>query len=112
VCPLRKDLGFYIPEDGILHSHPREHLRSYIFIKHIHGTNFIYIYAYIEAIKMFHFSADFIIGKSPLTILNSSKIPFCFPSKIGFHILIFSCQIFFVFNRTSIKFIYFISGII
>jgi hypothetical protein len=24
VCPVRYELGFYIPEDGILHSHRRE----------------------------------------------------------------------------------------
>jgi hypothetical protein len=27
-CQVRT--GFYIPEDGILHSHPRESLKSYI----------------------------------------------------------------------------------
>jgi hypothetical protein len=30
VSPVRYELGFYIPEDGILHSHCREHLKSYI----------------------------------------------------------------------------------
>jgi hypothetical protein len=29
VFPLRHELGFYIPEDGILHSHRRENLRSF-----------------------------------------------------------------------------------
>jgi hypothetical protein len=29
VSPVRYELGFYIPEDGILHSHRRENLRSY-----------------------------------------------------------------------------------
>jgi hypothetical protein len=28
VSPVRYELGFYIPEDGILHSHRREHLKS------------------------------------------------------------------------------------
>jgi hypothetical protein len=28
--PVRYELGFYIPEDGILHSHRREYLKSYI----------------------------------------------------------------------------------
>jgi hypothetical protein len=27
---MRYELGFYIQEDGILHSHRRENLRSYI----------------------------------------------------------------------------------
>jgi hypothetical protein len=27
--PVRYELGFYIPEDGILHSHRRENLKSF-----------------------------------------------------------------------------------
>jgi hypothetical protein len=30
VFPLRYELGFYIPEDGIVHSHRRENLISYM----------------------------------------------------------------------------------
>jgi hypothetical protein len=30
VYPVRYELGFYIPEDDILHSHCRENLKSYI----------------------------------------------------------------------------------
>jgi hypothetical protein len=30
VSPVRYELGFYIPEDGILHGHCRENLKSYI----------------------------------------------------------------------------------
>jgi hypothetical protein len=30
VPPVRYELGLYIPEDGILHSHHRENLKSYI----------------------------------------------------------------------------------
>jgi hypothetical protein len=30
VFPVKFELGFYIPEDGILHSHRRENLKSYI----------------------------------------------------------------------------------
>jgi hypothetical protein len=30
MSPVRYELGFYIPEDGILHSHPRQNLKSYI----------------------------------------------------------------------------------
>jgi hypothetical protein len=29
VFPVRCELGFYIPEDGILHNHRRENLKSY-----------------------------------------------------------------------------------
>jgi hypothetical protein len=28
VSPVKYELGFYIPEDGILHSHRRENLKS------------------------------------------------------------------------------------
>jgi hypothetical protein len=30
MSPVRYELGFYIPEDDILHSHCRENLESYI----------------------------------------------------------------------------------
>jgi hypothetical protein len=29
VSPVKYELGFYIPDDDILHSHCREHLKSY-----------------------------------------------------------------------------------
>jgi hypothetical protein len=29
VSPVKYELGFYIPEDAILHSHRREKLKSY-----------------------------------------------------------------------------------
>jgi hypothetical protein len=32
VSPVKYELGFYIPEDDILHSHRREDLKSDIFI--------------------------------------------------------------------------------
>jgi hypothetical protein len=32
VSPVKYELGFYIPEDGILHSHRRENLKSYKYI--------------------------------------------------------------------------------
>jgi hypothetical protein len=31
VSPVRYELGFYIPEDVVLHSHRRKNLKSYIF---------------------------------------------------------------------------------
>jgi hypothetical protein len=30
VCPVRYDLAFYIPENGILHSHRRGNFKPYI----------------------------------------------------------------------------------
>jgi hypothetical protein len=30
VSPVKYELGFYMPEDGILHGHCRENLKSYI----------------------------------------------------------------------------------
>jgi hypothetical protein len=32
VSPVKYELGFYIPEDDILHSHCRENLKSYTVI--------------------------------------------------------------------------------
>jgi hypothetical protein len=32
VFSMRYELGVYIPEDGILHSHRRENLKSYIIL--------------------------------------------------------------------------------
>jgi hypothetical protein len=29
MSPVKYELGFYIPEDGILHSHCRENLKTY-----------------------------------------------------------------------------------
>jgi hypothetical protein len=29
MSPVKYELGFYIPEDGIIHSHRRESLKSY-----------------------------------------------------------------------------------
>jgi hypothetical protein len=43
VSPVRYELGFYIPEDDILHSDRREHLRSYKSENqqqlHVHGQS-------------------------------------------------------------------------
>jgi hypothetical protein len=30
MSPVRHELGFYIPEDGILHSYRRENLKPYV----------------------------------------------------------------------------------
>jgi hypothetical protein len=35
VSPVKYELGFYIPEDGILHSHRRENLKSYTSVEHL-----------------------------------------------------------------------------
>jgi hypothetical protein len=32
MTPVRYELGFYIPEDDLLHSHRRENLKSYILL--------------------------------------------------------------------------------
>jgi hypothetical protein len=33
--PVRYERGFYVPEDGILHSYRREHLKTYIALRRI-----------------------------------------------------------------------------
>jgi hypothetical protein len=32
VSPVKYELGFYIPEDDILHSHCRENFKSYVIL--------------------------------------------------------------------------------
>jgi hypothetical protein len=36
MSPVRYELGFYIPEDDIVHSHRRKNLKSYISIDTLH----------------------------------------------------------------------------
>jgi hypothetical protein len=45
VSPMKYELGFYIPEDDILHSHRRENLKSYrhIIVKHGNEINQIVV---------------------------------------------------------------------
>jgi hypothetical protein len=38
VSPVRYELGFYIPEDALLHSHRRENLKSYTIFKTVSGS--------------------------------------------------------------------------
>jgi hypothetical protein len=40
VSPVKYELGFYIPEDGILHSHCRERLKSYTHVTVFDIMNF------------------------------------------------------------------------
>jgi hypothetical protein len=46
VSPVRYELGFYIPEDGILHSHRRENLISYTVDVIIYITNNVHAGSY------------------------------------------------------------------
>jgi hypothetical protein len=39
VSSVRYELGFYIPEDDILHSHSRENFKSYILILFVYHFN-------------------------------------------------------------------------
>jgi hypothetical protein len=41
MSPVKYELGFYIPEDGNLHSHCREHLTSYI--NHISSQTLMWV---------------------------------------------------------------------
>jgi hypothetical protein len=45
VSSVKYELGFYIPEDDILHSHHRENLKSYKF-----DTYFIYLKVFVQKI--------------------------------------------------------------
>jgi hypothetical protein len=43
VSPVKYELGFYIPEDAILHSHCRDDLISYILATTLSITNHVHI---------------------------------------------------------------------
>jgi hypothetical protein len=43
VLLVRYELGIYVPEDGILHSHRRENLKSYILNYHFRFKPFSFI---------------------------------------------------------------------
>jgi hypothetical protein len=43
MSPVRYELGFYIPEDDILHSHRRENLKSYKVKRVWPETKIIYV---------------------------------------------------------------------
>jgi hypothetical protein len=36
---VKYELGIYIPEDGILHSHSRENLKAYTFVNQVKREN-------------------------------------------------------------------------
>jgi hypothetical protein len=40
VSPVKYELGFYIPEDGILHSDRRENLKTYTFRSYLRSEAF------------------------------------------------------------------------
>jgi hypothetical protein len=44
MSPVKYELGFYIPEDGILHSHRRENLKSYYSKKLMNTVKCVYIH--------------------------------------------------------------------
>jgi hypothetical protein len=46
VSPVKYKLGFYIPEDDILHSHRRENLKSYI----LNLSYFLHLFPNINAV--------------------------------------------------------------
>jgi hypothetical protein len=38
MSPLRYELSFYMPEDGVLHSHRREYLKFYLYRNMFHSS--------------------------------------------------------------------------
>jgi hypothetical protein len=44
VSPVKYELEFYIPEDGILHSHCRENLKSYIIYLDFQGFHVLVLW--------------------------------------------------------------------
>jgi hypothetical protein len=66
VSPVKYELGFYIPEDGILHSHCRENLKSYLVP--LYGKVLVRVSAYFvsELPTGFHGLSGLLGGKDTL----------------------------------------------
>jgi hypothetical protein len=58
VSPVKYKLGFYIPEDDILHSHRRENLNSYMVRRGVYITD-LYVYSYRRRLFIGH---TFLVG--------------------------------------------------
>jgi hypothetical protein len=54
VSPVTHELGFYIPEDAILHSHLRENLKSYTELNIFTEHDFRDVFQMAEALGMLH----------------------------------------------------------
>jgi hypothetical protein len=54
VSPAKYELGFYIPEDDILHSHRRENLKSYT--NDLKLVNMVYTYVLTELLRLWTLS--------------------------------------------------------
>jgi hypothetical protein len=48
VSPVKYELGFYIPEDAILHSHRRESSKSYKYFSTRSGSSIKFEYSYLK----------------------------------------------------------------
>jgi hypothetical protein len=66
VSPVKYALGFYIPEDGILHSHRRENLKFYIALT---GST-LYWRSNVSPVK---YALDFISQKTVFFIVTAVK---------------------------------------
>jgi hypothetical protein len=64
--PVRYELGFYIPEDDILHSHRRENLKSYIALT---GWD-VYLRSNMGPVR---YELDFISQKAAFFIVTDMK---------------------------------------
>jgi hypothetical protein len=57
VSPVKYELGFYITEDGILHSHRREILKSYTCL-HVSILSFCKVTRRRQEARRFHYTAQ------------------------------------------------------
>jgi hypothetical protein len=71
VSPMKDELGFYIPEDDILHSHRRENLKPYKICALSSCKHYL---------KYFVFSPV----NAPQYILCNGRVRACFPVRLIF----------------------------
>jgi hypothetical protein len=60
---VKYELGFYIPEDGILHSHRRENLTSYS-RGVIHPAELFYLSPFLLCLRYFFYIATILLSET------------------------------------------------
>jgi hypothetical protein len=79
VSPVKYELGFYISEDGILHSHRRGNLNSYTLPYPFIRVQMKILLMFLEAVLL----GNTVLGTFRKVLLVSNSIPFA-SSRLGY----------------------------
>jgi hypothetical protein len=55
VFPVRYELGFYIPEDGVLHCHCRKNFKSYFVLNYLSTGTSLHFYFLVDSIYIAYY---------------------------------------------------------